>query len=140
MKFLIIGGGQDGLILSYLISNIEGVDGKLIIRKKNKLKKYYLNTQAIGSFTEQNIFSIIENIIDEYEPTHIINTAALSSTKECQKKPELAFNINTNFAIKLINLSNSKKFKLIHLGSTLENQDRPNCIYTKSKKWFQTIS
>ena len=133
MKFLIIGGGQDGLILSYLISNIEGVDGKLIIRKKNQFKKYYLNTEAIGSFTNQNIFSIIEYIIDEYKPTHIINTAALSSTKECQKNPELAFNINTNFAIKLIKLSKSKKFKLIHLGSTLENQDRPNCIYTKSK-------
>ena len=60
MKFLIIGGGQDGLILSYLISNIEGVDGKLIIRKKNQFKKYYLNTTEIGSFTNQNIFSILE--------------------------------------------------------------------------------
>ena len=34
MKFIIIGGGQDGIIFSYLISKLNGAEGEILINKK----------------------------------------------------------------------------------------------------------
>jgi len=85
MKILILGGGQDGIILSYLISRKYNLDGLLILRGKVKEFKYYLPVIEIGSFVDEENYRKLEEIIDKYKPTHIINTVALSSTSQCNQ-------------------------------------------------------
>ena len=135
MKFIIIGGGQDGIIFSYLISKLNGAEGEILInKKKSTLTNYYLPVKEIGSFVKQENYKFIEEFITSYNPNYVINTAAISSTKECNNKSLLAYEINTNFVQKLANFSKNKTYKLIHLGSSLEDQERPNCTYTYTKK------
>ena len=133
MKILILGGGQDGIILSYLISKKNNLDGLLILRDKLKGLKYYLPVKEIGSFIEEENYIKIKKIIEEYQPTHIINTVALSSTTQCNQFKELAMEINAKFVKKLANFIKNKELKFIQLGSILEKQKRPNCNYTISK-------
>tara|TARA_B100000989_G_C19490894_1_gene449747 strand:- start:485 stop:1363 length:879 start_codon:yes stop_codon:yes gene_type:complete len=133
MKILILGGGQDGIIFSYLIAKKYNLDGLLIVRQKIKEFNYYLPVKEIGSFVENKNYIQLENIIEKFKPTHIINTVALSSTRQCNQLKELAMNINANFVKKLANFVKNKDLKLIHLGSILEKEYRPNCYYTKSK-------
>ena len=133
MKILIIGGGQDGIILSYLISQKYKLDGLLILRKCAEKTNYYLPIKEIGSFIINENYLKLEKLIEEYKPTHIINTAALSSTIQCNKFKNLAIDINANFVRKLSNFVQNKEIKFIHLGSTLEKEYRPNCVYTISK-------
>ena len=133
MKILIMGGGQDGIIFSYYISQKYNLDGLLIVRAKVKEFKYYLPVKEIGSFVENKNYLKLVKIIEEYKPTHIINTVALSSTRECNEFKELAMDINANFVKKIANFVKNKNLKFIHLGSILEKDKRPNCCYTNSK-------
>lgn len=133
MKILIIGGGQDGIIFSYLISKNYNLDGLLVVRGKVKEVNYYLPVREIGSFVDNENYIQLEKIIEEYKPTHIINTVALSSTRQCNQFKELAIDINANFVKKLAHFVKNKDLKLIHLGSILEKESRPDCYYTKSK-------
>lgn len=133
MKILIIGGGQDGVILSYLISKNYNLEGLMVLRNKSKRTNYYLPVREIGSFIEKENYLKLEKIIEEFEPTHIINTVALSSTAQCNQFRELALEINANFVKKLATFLKDKKLNFIHLGSILEKENRPNCIYTISK-------
>ena len=133
MRILIIGGGQDGIILSHLIAKNYYLDGLIVIRNRQKNVNYYLPVREIGSFLKNENYIKIENIINEFKPTHILNTVALSSTQECNKFKELALITNAEFVKKLANFVKNKKLKFIHLGSLLEKQHRPNCTYTISK-------
>ena len=133
MKILVMGGGQDGIILSYLIAKKYNLNGLLILKVKSQDKNYYLPTREIGSFLENENYMKLENIIEEYQPTHIINTVALSSTGQCNQFKQLAMDINAKFVKKIANFVKNKDLKLIHLGSILEKEYRPNCQYTLSK-------
>ena len=133
MKILIMGGGQDGIIFSYYISQKYNLDGLLIVRAKVKEFKYYLPVKEIGSFVENKNYLKLVKIIEEYKPTHIINTVALSSTRQCNQFKKLAIDINANFVKKLADFVKNKHIKLIHLGSILEKENRPNCLYTSTK-------
>ncbi len=131
MKILILGGGQDGLILSFLLSKKFNVKHKLIVRSKNKFANYYSDIIEIGSFITN--FASLKNIIKKEKPSHIINTVALSSSKECNNNKKEAFEINSYFVEKLCKFTKESNFILIHFGSILEKQNRPNCVYTQSK-------
>lgn len=133
MKILILGGGQDGIILSYLLSVNYGIKPYIALRKKyNSFFEKYTTSFEVGSFIENE--NILRELISKLNPTHIINTVALSSTIECKKNPEIAFAINTDFPIKLANVIKELNIQLIHFGSILEKESRDKCIYTTSKK------
>jgi len=131
MKILILGGGQDGLIMSFLLSKKFNIKNKLIVRSKNKFATYYTEIIENGSFLKN--FESLKKIILKESPTHIINTVALSSSKECNDKKEEAFQINSYFVEKLCKFVGENNFVLIHFGSILEKQNRPDCVYTQSK-------
>ena len=133
MRILILGGGQDGIILSYLLSVKYGIKPYIALRKKyNNFFEKYSTFFEVGSFLENE--NVLIELINKLNPTHIINTVALSSTIECKKNPEIAFKINTNFPIKLANVIKDLNIKLIHFGSILEKESRKKCVYTTSKK------
>ena len=135
MKVLILGAGQDAYILSY------------IFFKKYKLKTYicardmsidksimnWANIYPCGSFTEKNNIENLFKLILKIKPEFVVNTAALSSSIECNQFPELVYEINGYFPIKLIKFLSENKINLIHFGSILEKENRPSCTYTNSK-------
>ncbi len=134
MKILIFGSGQDAIILSYLIAKKYFLDGLIVLRRKEKHFNYYLPVREIGSFTKKENYIKLEKVIEEFKPTHIFNTVALSSTLQCNKFKELTMKINAEFVKKLANFVKNKELKFIHLGSLLEKEHRPECNYTISKK------
>ena len=132
MKILILGGGQDAFILSYLFFKKYNIRTSIAVRNlSNNSIMNWANVFECGSFIDNS--DSIFNLIKEIKPDYIVNTAALSSSKECKKSPDLVYEINSYFPIKLIKFLSGNNSKLIHFGSILEKENRPNCIYTKSK-------
>ena len=130
---LILGGGQDAWILSYLFHKKFNIRTSLAVRESsiNNSIKNWTNIYPCGSFIDNidNLFNLILNI----KPDFVINTAALSSSKDCNKSPDLVFKINGEFPIKLIKFLSINKINSIHFGSILEREYRPECTYTNSK-------
>lgn len=138
MRIFILGGGQDGIILSYLLTVKYGIKPHLALRTKysSVFEKYSISYE-VGSFIDNE--NIIIELINKIKPTHIINTVALSSTRECTENPEISHQINALFPIKLSKIISKLNVKLIHFGSILEKESRENCIYTKSKKYASSF-
>lgn len=132
MKVLILGGGQDAFILSYLFHEKYNIRTSVAIRNlTNKSIMAWADVFECGSFIDN--LDIVFNLISDLKPDYIVNTAALSSSKECKQCPDLVYKINSYFPIKLIKFLSINKSKLVHFGSILEKENRPNCIYTQSK-------
>ncbi len=133
MKILILGGGQDAFILSYLFHKKFNVRTSLSVRDLtiNNSVNNWADIYPCGSFIDNidNLFNLILNI----KPDFVINTAALSSSKDCNKSPDIVYKINGEFPIKLIKFLSINKINLVHFGSILEREYRPECTYTNSK-------
>ena len=100
------------MVKSILISSGDNIHARILLDelKKNSISPFLIINEEGTSRAqklEKFLVSFLENenilieLINKLNPTHIINTVALSSTIECKKNPEIAFEINTDFPIKL---------------------------------------
>ena len=89
--------------------------------------------------TENNIENLFKLIL-KIKPEFVVNTAALSSSIECNQFPELVYEINGYFPIKLIKFLSENKINLIHFGSILERKSSKLHLYKfkiNSLKFFK---
>ena len=80
-----------------------GVDKNIKKNTKNKFK-IDIRNKKIGNFFNKN--------------TILIHLAALSTNNQCKNSPDLAFDINVNGTLNLINLANKNKIKKFIFAST----------------------
>ena len=136
MKSVILGGGQDGFILSHLLSALYNHDTYLLSKNINQpCNTSNFTSIRIGNATN-SIPQLVE-IIDEIRPDYIFNTIAISSTLLAQETPSLCFLVNSFFPYRLLSSLDDKAhaFEFINFGSILERHDHPksSTIYAYSK-------
>ena len=115
----------------------------LILGKRGAVSKEIANTFKKRKFNNFKIIdrkkkdiinnlSILNNLIENYKPTHIINCLALTGLVYCEKNIIKSYNVNSFFPFKLAELTKKKKLKLIHFST-----DAVFDGYTKYKKYSE---
>ena len=106
---MILVTGANSFVGKYLIKELEnnkikyiGVD--LNIKNNRNLKKIDIRDKKLAKYINSN--------------TTIIHLAAISTDKLCENNPSLAFDVNINGTINLINIANAKKVKKFIFAST----------------------
>jgi dTDP-4-dehydrorhamnose reductase len=86
----------------------------------------------------------IEKCVDVFQPTCIINTAAMTNVDECEDKVELCHQINVQAVQNLLEISAQNNIQLIHLSTDFvfdglngpykeTDEKNPLSVYAKSK-------
>ncbi len=68
-------------------------------------------------FLDATEFTQLSNLIMEISPDVIINCMGLTSVELCEKRPEACWKLNTEIPMRLAQISNSMKLRLIHISS-----------------------
>ena len=59
----------------------------------------------------------LAKVIQEYQPTHILHTAALTAVETCEEKPELAQKINVNLSVQLAQIAKENNIHYTFLST-----------------------
>lgn len=70
----------------------------------------------VSNFLKDGIEPLVKYII-ENNITHIINCVALASIDECEKKPPVAFQLNSDLPKELAKISKKFQIKLVHIST-----------------------
>lgn len=94
-----------------------GSTGKMGLALRHVFRDDYLiigkNSQDFDALN----FEQVRTIIGESSPDIVINTIAFLGIDPCEKEPERAFRLNTLYPKYLAELSNKKRFVLIHFST-----------------------
>ena len=107
------------------------------------LNKRIININGTKSIDTKNLELLRKTLISN-KITHIINCAGLTSVEQCQKKPELAFYLNSDLPGKIATITSQLNIKLIQISTdhlfdgkekNYNETSKPNPlnIYSKSK-------
>ncbi|MBX2958543.1 MAG: SDR family oxidoreductase [Flavobacteriales bacterium] len=142
MKILITGSnGLLGQKLVKLLANKEGINLLATSTGENRIK-------AITGFDYISLDitnkTQVEQIFNQFKPTVVINTAAMTNVDACEDKKEECWNLNVNAVKYLIEASEKHQTHLIHLSTDFifdgengpyKEEDKPNPLsyYGESK-------
>ncbi len=76
-------------------------------------------------------FQQARQLIEQVSPDIVINTVSFVGVDACEKEPQKAYQLNTLFPKFLAELSNEKKFLLIHFSTDAVFHDRGEGFYTE---------
>lgn len=127
MKILILGGS--GMIGHQLLLNyISKFEVMTTLRLNEEFYKQFNIFNKKNSFYNIDVFksSKLKKIISDFNPIIIIN--AIGITKQKLNKNKLAYEINSSFPRKLLNLCVNKNIKLIHLST--------DCVFSGEKGFY----
>jgi dTDP-4-dehydrorhamnose reductase len=138
-----------------LITGSNGLLGQKIVNQLTSKKIVFLATSLganrnskckASSYQTLDITDLIEinKCIEQFNPTHIINTAAITNVDFCEENIELCQDVNVNAVKYLFEISKSNKIQFIHLSTDFifdgvdgpySEGDIPNplSVYAKSK-------
>lgn len=139
-----------------LITGSNGLLGQKLVRLlANQLDIDFLATSSgenrIKSITNFNYTSLditnktqVEQVFNQFKPTVVINTAAMTNVDACEDQKEQCWNLNVNAVKNLIEASSKYQTHLIHLSTDFvfdgengpyQEEDKPNPLsyYGKSK-------
>lgn len=141
MRILIT--GSNGLLGQKIVNQLTNkkivfLATSLGVNRNSKCKDSSYQTLDITNQKE------IHNCIKGFNPTHIINTAAITNVDFCEDNIELCQNVNVNAVKYLFEASKSNNIQFIHLSTDFvfdgeegpySENDAPNplSIYAKSK-------
>ncbi|PCJ24906.1 MAG: dTDP-4-dehydrorhamnose reductase [Flavobacteriales bacterium] len=142
MKILITGSnGLLGQKLVKLLLEKEGVELLATSKGKNRISnKEGYQYQSLDITIKEEII----NVVNEFQPDTIINTAAMTNVDACESDRELCWDLNVNAVKHLIEASKRKNTHLIHLSTDFvfdgedgpyKEEDKPNPLsyYGESK-------
>jgi len=142
VKILVTGSnGLLGQKLVKLLASKENVELLATSKGENRIKnKEGYQYQSLDITTKDNVLKIVE----EFKPTTIINTAAMTNVDACESKRELCWDLNVNAVKYLIEASEKNNTHLIHLSTDFvfdgkngpyKEEDMPNPLsyYGESK-------
>ncbi len=138
-----------------LITGSNGLLGQKIVKQLNKKKINFIAT-SLGknrnsNCSETNYLSLditdakqIENLIKNFNPTHIINTAAITNVDFCEDNQALCQKVNVDAVKLLFDACKLNNIHFIHLSTDFvfdgkngpyKETDKPNplSVYAKSK-------
>jgi len=115
VKILVTGSnGLLGQKLVKLLASKENVELLATSKGENRIKnKEGYQYQSLDITTKDNVLKIVE----EFKPTTIINTAAMTNVDACESKRELCWDLNVNAVKYLIEASEKNNTHLIHLST-----------------------
>jgi len=142
VKILITGSnGLLGQKLVKLLLEKEGVELLATSKGKNRISnKEGYQYQSLDITIKEEII----NVVNEFQPDTIINTAAMTNVDACESDRELCWDLNVNAVKHLIEASKRKNTHLIHLSTDFvfdgedgpyKEEDKPNPLsyYGESK-------
>lgn len=144
-----------------LITGSNGLLGQKIVNQLNDSQIPFLAT-SVGenrnsqckskNYNQMDITNSdeLKKIISEFEPTHIINTAAITNVDYCEDNEELCEKVNVEAVSKMFEISKKNNIHFIHLSTDFvfdgENgpyketdTTNPLSIYAKSKNSSEQI-
>ena len=111
-SYLIFGGS--GLLgSSWANSQLLNNDNVAIVTHNansdlNKVKKYSVNSSSMEE---------IENLINTFKPSIIINSAGITDIEKCENNYQLAYEANVNLPKKISKISKNNGIKFIHIST-----------------------
>ena len=111
-SYLIFGGS--GLLgSSWANSQVLNNDNVAIVTHNansdlNKVKKYSVNSSSMEE---------IENLINTFKPSIIINSAGITDIEKCENNYQLAYEANVNLPKKISKISKNNGIKFIHIST-----------------------
>lgn len=142
MKILITGSnGLLGQKLVKLLANKEGIKILATSTGENRIKAItgfdYISLDITNKLQ-------VEQVFNQFKPTVVINTAAMTNVDACEDKKEECWNLNVNAVKYLIEASEKHQTHLIHLSTDFifdgengpyKEEDKPNPLsyYGESK-------
>lgn len=94
-----------------------GHTGKMGIALENIFKNTYLIIGKSSVDFDAFDFAQVKNLIEEVNPDIVINAVAFLGIDPCELEPEKAFRLNTLYPKMLAELSNQKRYLLIHFST-----------------------
>ncbi len=108
-----------------------GHTGKMGIALKDVFEEDYDVIGKNSSDFDALNFEQVQNLIEENRPDIVINTVAFLGIDPCEEYPKKALRLNTLYPKLLAELSNKKKFLLIHFSTDAVFNDRKGDFYTE---------
>jgi dTDP-4-dehydrorhamnose reductase len=109
-----------------------GYTGKMGTALKKVFENSYSVTCKNTSDFDALDFGGVRRLIEEAAPDIVINSVAFLGIDPCEKEPEKAFRINAFYPKLLAELSNEKKFLLVHFSTDAVFNDEKRDFYTES--------
>lgn len=141
MKILIT--GSNGLLGQKIVNQLINTHIDFIATSKGKNRNSKCPNTSYRSLdiTDSNQ---IESLISEFEPTHIINTAAVTNVDFCEDNQSLCQKVNVDAVKSMFDLSVLNNIHFIHLSTDFvfdgengpyseEDQTNPLSVYATSK-------
>lgn len=141
MKILIT--GSNGLLGQKIVAQLSNQNIDFLATSQGKNRNSKCEDLKYKSLDITNL-NEIKNIVQQYKPTHIINTAAITNVDFCEDNIELCQNVNVKAVQVLFDISKQKNIHFIHLSTDFvfdgkngpyKETDTPNplSVYAKSK-------
>lgn len=142
MRLLIT--GSNGLLGQKLVKLLSGKDNIVLLatsKGENRINnKEGYQYQSLDITNKEEVI----NIVNEFQPHTVINTAAMTNVDACESDRELCWDLNVNAVKYLIEASERNNTHLIHLSTDFifdgengpyKEKDEPNPVsyYGKSK-------
>lgn len=114
MKVLITGSnGLLGQKLIKLLSGKKDVEFLATSSGENRVQQYYFNYVSLDITDEK----AVEDLLLEFNPDVVINTAAMTNVDACENNREHCWNVNVNAVKHLLKACEKINAKLIHLST-----------------------
>ncbi len=147
MRILIT--GSNGLLGQKIVGqlNESNIDFLASSKGENRNSKCHSSNYSSLDITSQNE---VNTLIDEYQPTCVINTAAMTNVDACEENEEGCREINVEAVSYLFNKCKAKDVHFVHLSTDFvfdgaqgpyseEDERNPLSIYAKSKVQSEDI-
>ena len=111
-KRLFLAGGSGLLALNWALLSHDTWDVFLGLHKR-KINPPFASSLYLMNPCFEGLISLLKDI----SPQLVINTAALTNVEYCELRPDLAHEVNVNFAQQLASACNDLKIPLVHIST-----------------------
>ncbi|MGN0001993.1 MAG: SDR family oxidoreductase [Sphingobacterium composti] len=83
---------------------------------KSENRNPYLHENTFQQLDLMN-FEALETVISNFQPTHILHTAAITAVETCEEKPDLAQKINVDLSVHIAKIAQQKNIHYTFLST-----------------------
>ena len=96
----------------------------------------YHNNKLFEELVEADLTNelAVQKLISETKPSVVIHSVATSSSKACEKDPEMAQRLNVNATRNLVEASRKASIRFIHISTFACFDEFPSNVYSRTKK------
>lgn len=109
--------GCNGFLARHLVKLLQSHNYQVLLCSKSELKIKNLPPQFFFQKLDITHTEAIENVVSQFQPHYIINTAAITSVEVCERNPDLCFQTNVQAVENLALAAKKHNSFLLHYST-----------------------